>query len=44
MSSYHLPQFVNPEAEDTSESSTLAVDLLAESPSESLTLTDTEEF
>jgi hypothetical protein len=42
--SYHLPQIISSEAESTSELSTLAVDLSAESLTKSSTLRDTEEF
>ena len=43
VSSYHLPQIIGPEAESTSESSTLAVDLSAELLTESSTLRGIEE-
>jgi hypothetical protein len=43
-SSYHLPRIIGPEAGNASEASTLAVDLMAESPINLPMLVDTEEF
>jgi hypothetical protein len=42
--SYHLPQIVSLEAESIAESSTLPVDLVAESSLDSSTLAGTEEL